>query len=538
MILINDLGNNISVKYEGDNTTKCLDFISYMLSINALKKHKGAEWIIPKNYLNDLNNKFETKIIKNRWDNIGANMKLTPYPYQKEAIYYTLKNPNSLLILPAGSGKTPIVIGSILEYNFSKPVIVCTKTSLKHNWIKEINKFSDLKAKVINTPSKARKKFDSQFENCDIYVLNYETLKNEEVYNKLREYEVCAIYFDEMQYINSYSADRTKAAYKFNDLEIKVGATATPITNNPLNLFSIFHMINKDVFTNITKFSKRYVIWKFRRPVGAKNEIEMLDKARPYIFRKDEEDILGQLPELNVLPPVICEMTENMSQINDIIMDNLKELDEEMKRLDKMDVGENDPRWIKAEVSLNAYQTYAQELSDDISLLDTGGPLTKDFNIKDYYNPKLEALDNIIEPLIESNNKVCIFTRYERMQNIIKNHIEKKYKTKCAYVNGSMNSEERFKQAIEKFDEGDINVIIATDAMAEGISLSHCKYLIEYEPAISYAVQTQRRGRIRRANSVSRISYVYQLITEGSWDEIQLKSINKKKGYDDNLKNL
>ena len=64
------------------------------------------------------------------------------------------------------------------------------------------------------------------------------------------------------------------------------------------------------------------------------------------------------------------------------------------------------------------------------------------------------------------------------------------------------------------------------------------KYLIEYEPANSYAVQTQRRGRVKRANSTSRISYIYQLITADSWDNIALKSINKKKGYDDSLKNL
>lgn len=70
------------------------------------------------------------------------------------------------------------------------------------------------------------------------------------------------------------------------------------------------------------------------------------------------------------------------------------------------------------------------------------------------------------------------------------------------------------------------------------ISLSHCRYLVEYEPANSYADQTQRRGRVKRANSVSRISYIYQLITDESWDIIALKSINKKKGYADHLDKL
>ena len=124
------------------------------------------------------------------------------------------------------------------------------------------------------------------------------------------------------------------------------------------------------------------------------------------------------------------------------------------------------------------------------------------------------------------------------MQNKIIQAIKDRFNIEVAYVNGSMNSEERYEQAMTLFNNGDVEVIVATDAMSEGISLYNCKYLIEYEPANSYAVQTQRRGRVKRANSISRISYIYQLITEDSWDNVALKSINKKKGYDDSLKNL
>lgn len=48
---------------------------------------------------------------KNIWDNMGSTMKLQPFPYQKEAIYHAIHNPNTLMILPVGSGKTPIAIG-------------------------------------------------------------------------------------------------------------------------------------------------------------------------------------------------------------------------------------------------------------------------------------------------------------------------------------------------------------------------------------------------------------------------------------------
>lgn len=105
MVLIDDLGINISVKYTGDNITNCKKFISYMVSIKARKKLKGSEWIVSKDHFEDIKSKFEYTIKINPWNSIGADMKLQPYPYQREAIYYALNNPNSLLILPTGSGK-------------------------------------------------------------------------------------------------------------------------------------------------------------------------------------------------------------------------------------------------------------------------------------------------------------------------------------------------------------------------------------------------------------------------------------------------
>ena len=99
-----------------------------------------------------------------------------------------------------------------------------------------------------------------------------------------------------------------------------------------------------------------------------------------------------------------------------------------------------------------------------------------------------------------------------------------------------MSPEERYDQAYNKFgDDDNYKVLIGTDAMAEGISLSKCNYLIEYDLADSYAIQTQRHGRIKRANSVHKTGYVYQIIALESWDEIAAKIIAKKENYDNIL---
>lgn len=53
-----------------------------------------------------------------------------------------------------------------------------------------------MRAKAIDTPAKARKKFDKQFEDVDLMVLNYETFKNEKVREKLIEKEIEVIMMD------------------------------------------------------------------------------------------------------------------------------------------------------------------------------------------------------------------------------------------------------------------------------------------------------------------------------------------------------
>ena len=149
---------------------------------------------------------------------------------------------------------------------------------------------------------------------------------------------------------------------------------------------------------------------------------------------------------------------------------------------------------------------------------------------------KLEIMTELIEDIVSSGEKVCIFSRYARMQEIITDRLKKEKWFKdysIAYVNGTMSAEKRFEEVYTKFRDTDsYKVLIMSDAGSAGINLSKCKYMIEMEPAESYATQTQRHGRLERADSIHDTVFVYQLIANGTWDEIALKIVNKKEKYD------
>lgn len=549
MIQILNLNNNIGVTHVGDNKEEFLRFFDIIKSCNAQVDPQTNCFVIDSQFKGLFQEQFETQMVQQPWEEMGADMKLPPFSYQKEAIYFGLNNLNSLMILPPGTGKTPICIGTYLELLkhgiTDKPGAICVKASLKYQWVKEIQKFSNLRAKAIDTPAKARKKFDKQFEDVDLMVLNYETFKNEKVKEKLIEKEIEVIMMDEIHYIgSSYKTAKSKALYNFNNLKVKIGFTATPITRDPENLFSIFNMIDPNLFKNHSGFARDFLIYRsFGQIAGVKNQDVLKKRIAPYMFIKTEEQIAKQLPELMV-NEMHCEMTPEMRRINTQIFNDLDRLKAETSKIEKQTRGEgleNNEEYNTLRAQILAYQTFAQELIDDPRLFDlSDSNLLKNYICKDKTSPKLDLLLDLVDNLISNGSKVCIFTRFERMQSILQEEIENRFNTNCAIINGSVDAKERHRQAYDLFQENDdYMVLIATNAMSEGISLSKCNYLIEYDLADSYAMQTQRHGRVRRADSVHDTSYVYQLImdepNEESWDIIAQKIINKKRNYDNDI---
>lgn len=104
--------NNFLVRYNGDRS----DFDAYInIVINnyiyCAKPNIYGEggWIFNYNKLEDIKKSFNTIIYENEYSpppyiHMGKDMKLQPYEYQKEAIYFAINNLNSLMVLPCGSG--------------------------------------------------------------------------------------------------------------------------------------------------------------------------------------------------------------------------------------------------------------------------------------------------------------------------------------------------------------------------------------------------------------------------------------------------
>lgn len=466
--------------------------------------------------------------------------------------------------------------------------LIVVKASLKMQWQKEVSKFSEYEAKVVQTyadccsnlvskikarerkmsklsvtdsgrielaeeirllKEQADERFAKQFDDCDLLIANYETLLDEKVLAALLAKKLQYVACDEIHYVKTHTAERSKALYNFNDAIIKIGATATPITKDPRDVYGIYKFIKPDIFGMVSKFQKRYIIYAgFGKINGFKNMDELKEKIGDHIFVKTKEEVASQLPKLKVLP-LSCDLDHTVVTKTQEILEELEELNRQDFEIRRKCKSENEALLNedlqKISAKILALQTFAQEIADSPYLLtDSESDMAKQYaegiNLKN--NPKMDLCLEKVREILDSGEKVIIFSRYERMQKVLTDALHKNIdkKLKIAYVSGSLSAETRYEEAYDKFKNNpEYKVLLCSDAGAEGLNMGHCKYLIEYDLAISYAIQTQRHGRLERADSVHDNVIVYQLIGNDSWDVIQQKIVEKKEGFDmDIIKSL
>lgn len=483
------------------------------------------------------------------YENMGARLKLQPYPYQKEIIRFCLDTEKALIVAPCGAGKTPVILGiydeAVRSGKITGPALIVVKASLKLQWEKEVQKFSDYKPRVIQTLSQLKKDiadFQKQFEGADIFIVNYEQLRDLDIKARLKKKKFDFVAGDEIQFIKDDNTKRAKALCEFSKARFTIGATATPVQKNPMDIFGIFKFINPSLFPRKGTFGERYVTWTtfgqyIRKPVGAKNEDELNRKLSPWMIVKTKQEISSQLPSLVVLQRT-CKFTEKQQDKSNRLLDAIENIREQERAvMTKLAAAgaKSSKELKKLEIDILMYQSFAQELADDELLLSMSDSEKALDYVTGDKSTKTEMLVELVKEILESGEKVAIFSRFKKYQSILLARFKKEKELtdiKIAVVNGSTLNKQRNIEIYDKFEHGDHKILLMTDCAAEGVNLSSCGYLVELDLALSYAVQTQRHGRIERADSTHKTVYVYQLLTEDSYDDIQKRIVDKKEVFD------
>ena len=270
-------------------------------------------------------------------------------------------------------------------------------------------------------------------------------------------------------------------------------------------------------------------------------EDELSNIITPFIFSRTFEEISDQLPQQVVIQKY-CELSPAQLRMHKKLMTEVqlfKEEQETMAQRFTQSQLRNNAEYERLNGNIVARQTFAQMLADSEDLLKASeSSLSKQY-LTGTKSSKVELCVELVKSIIDSGEKVCIFSRYIAIQDILeKAFIDAgivKNKQSIARIDGSVDSETRQEKLNFYNTSSECNILLVSDAAESGVNLKSTKYLIEFDLADSAAKQTQRHGRITRADSIHRTVVVYQLIAKESFDEIAMMIIEKKAKYAEDI---
>ena len=265
---------------------------------------------------------------------VPHNLKIQPYPYQLKGIARGLQLKRFMNCDEPGLGKT---LQSIATINLADafPCLVVCPSSLKINWLREWEKFTDKKAMIL--PDKVRDTWTFFFQTGmhQVFIVNYESLKKYFVQRikkaegwTLRDVEFRnsinlfkSVIIDESHRCKSASTQQAKFCKGIcTGKEWVIELTGTPVVNRPKDLIPQLAILDRmNDFGGYKPFVDRYCSGQRE----ASNLRELNFNLWKYcMFRREKSLVLTDLPD-KIRQVNTCEITnrkEYMDAERDLIM--------------------------------------------------------------------------------------------------------------------------------------------------------------------------------------------------------------------------
>lgn len=235
---------------------------------------------------------------------INHHLRLNPYPYQLDGIAFGLKHRRILIGDEPGLGKTLQSIG-IVDTAGAYPALVICPSSLKINWQRELEKFTDKKALILDNATRTAWPYFLQIGMFHVAIVNYESLRKYFVWDTggkdFRLKDVVfndaikvfrSVIIDESHRVKDPSAQQTIFTRGIAEgKEWRILLSGTPVVNRAEDLVAQLSIMGR-----LQEFGGRA---KFLADYGENDNLEELSQQlyRRCMIRREKEKVLTQLPD-------------------------------------------------------------------------------------------------------------------------------------------------------------------------------------------------------------------------------------------------
>ena len=457
------------------------------------------------------------------------------YNYQKDGIKFMIESidTNNFVLNSddVGLGKTIQTIGTLLHFietqHISHIFIICKKSIIKQ-WQREINRFTNLKddfniITIGETPAERELCYKAYEDSkSSILILNYHTFIND--YEKLIYVPIDFCVIDEVHSIKNREGVMNNNICDITSGKPTILLTGTPIMSKASDIFGIFKIANEDYFGDYDEFKETYLITKDGKygefVAGYKDLKTLSELVNKVMIRRMVSQVGIQLPDIlwSYQEVGLDNIQRALITKSEIFKRNLRTEVDRLKSKGFLNE-EEEAKLVQCESSLKGMISIDQMIVSDphVMIGNEHGlvkAISKDILPDDYKgSPKTELCLSLVEDIIQSNKKVIIFSKFKTCVMYLAETIKNNLKSETLVYTGEQDQKER-ERAYSLFTESDnYNILLGTEAMAEGLNLQVASYLINYDQPDTSAIKTQRVGRIRRVNSKYESVIVYDLIS-------------------------
>ncbi len=412
-----------------------------------------------------------------------------------------------------GLGKTIQVLAFIqylkINNELKKPILLIAPTSVLTNWKRETLTFTPQISLMEHYGSKRcsnKEELKTSIKNIDIFLTSYGLVyKDSEL---LKEIDWQGIIIDEAQAIKN---PQSKQSLKLRELSknlknnpLRIALTGTPIENRINEIWSLMNFLNPKVLGEESFFNQRYKL-----PIEHYADISSLKdlKARisPFILRRSKTDksVISDLPEKVQINEWIILSEEQKKLYN-------KTVEKALNEIQSLPVGKRQGRSLALLIRL-------KQICNHPALILKETNISKDFLER---SNKVQRLDEILDQIIESNDRALIFTQFVEWGYLLQTYLEKKWDFKIPFLNGSTSKVNRQNMidSFQKDPRGPKIFILSLKAGGLGLNLTRANHVIHIDRWWNPAVENQATDRAYRIGQKKTV-IVHKFISLGSLEE-------------------
>lgn len=377
-------------------------------------------------------------------------------------------------------------------------LVVCPK-SVMENWHSEAARFYPELGVRFWKPSADLAEWTRARADAGLLVLNYAQLRLLTPEQLARPW--LAAVLDEAQAVKNPTSLTAQTARTLVASH-RLALTGTPIENRLLDLWSIMAYAMPGALGARNAFLRTYDAASdglARRRLSA--------RVRPFLLRRRKEQVAQDLPP-RVEEDILCTLEEKQAT----------QYQAELKHARQM---------------LLNMQTQADLNRDRFNVLTSllrlrqicCHPALVNPSLRHAGSAKLEALTDLVEPLIEEGHKVLVFSQFVTLLDIVRDlAVEKEWPH--FYLTGQTEERGALIQAFQAHAGGAV-FLLSLKAGGFGLNLTAASYVVLFDPWWNPAVERQAIDRTHRIGQTETVN-AYRLIVKDSIEE-KIRLMQQKK---------